>query len=239
LTTYYYNVQIENDAGISYGTEGTFTTTSSVGDPTNFVAIPSATTITLKWNKGTGATNTMLRFSTSTYPNTTADGTLLYLGVLSSYTHTNLTQGMNYYYSIWGQSGGLYSANKATTLGTTMVGVATTYATPPTVTSSAWVSMPSELGLVNLPIYTYVNWIADSYSMPRATFWVFLYLALIVALGVFIYMKAPSNNLLLTGFSMGIMMIFGSLPSPALIPIWATFAYFIFFITVSIVANRY
>ncbi len=238
-TTYYYNVQIENDAGISYGVEGTFTTSTGISEPTNFVAIPNSNSITLVWTKGTGSATTYVKYSTSTYPNTTADGTVVYSGILASYTHTNLTAGTTYYYSAWGASGGLYSTTKATTMGTTSAGAVTANIAVPTVTDSKWVMMPSELGLVNFPFYTFGNWIADTYELPRATFWLACYMLLVVGICMFIYMKAPSNNLLLTGMA-GVMFLgFGTLLSPPLIPIWAAFAFLIAMITIGWVVNRY
>jgi predicted outer membrane repeat protein len=43
----------------------------------------------------------MLRFNTSTYPATTADGTQVYSGTNRMYNHTSLTPGQTYYYSIF------------------------------------------------------------------------------------------------------------------------------------------
>jgi hypothetical protein len=238
-TTYYYNVQIENDAGISYGVEGTFTTSSGISAPTNFAAIPNSNSVTLVWTKGVGSATTYIRYSPSIYPNTTVDGTLLYSGTLASYTQTNLTAGTTYYYSAWGASGGLYSSTKATAMGTTTAGAVIANIPVPTVTGSKWVMMPSELGLVNFPFYTFGNWIADTYSMPRATFWLACYMLLVIGVCMFIYMKAPSNNLLLTGMA-GVMFLgFGTLLSPPLIPIWAAFAFLIVMITIGWVVNRY
>ena len=238
-TTYYFNVQIENDAGISYGIERTFMSSSGLNHPASLVAIPGSTTMTLKWEKIAGSPLTEIRWSTSTFPNTTADGTLLYLGALSSTTHTGLTAGTNYYYSAWGAGGGLFSADKITCLGTTIAGTVPTTLIPPTSTTSAWVAMPSELGLANLPFYSYVNWAFDAYSLPRATGWVMLYVLLCIFVGMVIYMKAPSNNLLMTGIGIGVLLGVGSIFTPPLIPIWATFVFIIIFATIAWVANKY
>jgi hypothetical protein len=241
-TLYYYNVQIENDAGIAYGIEGAFTTTTGLNPPTAFVAIPSVNSIVLTWNKDVTSPLTEVRYSSSTYPNTTADGALCYLGPLSSTTVSNLTIGTNYFFSAWGSGGGLFSTSKVTTLGTTTAGLSPTTLIPPAVTTSMWVAMPSELGLANIPIYSYFNWAFDSYSMPRATGWVILFMFLILILGMLVYMKAPSNNLLLTGVFVGIMLSWGTLigmPNHCLIPIWATFAYWVVFLALTPVMNRY
>jgi hypothetical protein len=238
-TPYFFNVQIENDAGIGYGTELTFTTATGLNPPTNFIAIPYSSTITLSWTQGVGSSLTQVRASPSTYPNTTADGTLVYLGALSSVTYSNLTAGTTYYFSAWGGGGGLFSTSKATTLGTTTAGSVTTFLTVPVASSSTWVAMPSELGLVNFPLYAYGNFAFDAYQMPRATGWVILYVFFCLTIGVLIYMKAPSNNLLLSGMAVGLFLFMGSAVTPALIPLWATFIYVIIFATVAWVANRY
>jgi hypothetical protein len=238
-TTYYFNVQIENDAGISYGVERSFTTSAGINAPTNFVALPNSDSIALVWSKGTGSSITYIRYSPSTYPNTTADGILIYAGALASYTHSNLTAGTTYYYSAWGSTGGLYSTSKATAVGTTTAGAVVTTIAVPTITGSKWVIMPSELGLAGLPIYSLGNWVADTYSMPRATFWLGAYMMLIIVICMFIYMKAPSNNLLLTGLTGVILLGFGTIPTPPLIPIWAAFAFIIIMATIGWVVNRY
>jgi hypothetical protein len=241
-TTYYFNVQMENDSGIAYGVESSFTTSTGLGAPTNFVTIPTGNSITLVWAKGASSPLTYIKVSTSTYPNTTADGSLLYLGALASTTYSNLTAGTTYYFSAWGTSGGFYSAAKATALGTTLAGTTTTTFTMPTPSTSMWVAMPSELGLVNFPFYPYGNWLADSFEVPRATFWLSSYIALMVALGSLIYVKSKSQNLLLTGMGVAFMMIVGSLigmPTNCLIPIWATAAFIIVFVVIGLVVNRY
>jgi hypothetical protein len=241
-TPYFFNVQIENDAGISYGVEGTFTTYTGLNPPTNFIAIPASTSIVLTWNKDVTSPLTEVRMSLSTYPTSISDGTLIYLGALSSATVSGLTIGTTYYFSAWGSGGGIFSSAKATTLGTTTAGTVTTYATPPVASTSMWVAMPSELGLVNFPLYAFMNMAFDAYSMPRATGWVILFVLLTLLLGMVVYMKAPSNNLLLTGSCIGIMLTWGTLigmPTQCLIPIWATVVYWLLFVTIATVMNRY
>jgi hypothetical protein len=238
-TKYYYNVQIANDAGTTYGVESTFTTYSGVAAPTDLIAIPNSNSITLVWTKGVGSAVTYIRYSTSIYPNTTADGLLIYSGALGSYTHTNLTAGTTYYYSAWGMTGTTYSTDKATALGTTTAGATTSIISVPTVTGSKWVSMPSELGLVNFPLYSLGNWVADTYSMPRATFWVGSYMLMVILFCMIIYMKARSNNLLFTGITGVILLGFGTIPTPPLIPIWVAFAFIIILAAIGWVVNRY
>lgn len=237
-TTYYFNAQIENDSGIGYGVEGSFTTETGMGVVTNFVAIPENNKVLLNWTKAPGASNTAIRYSTTTYPNTTADGTLIYSGLYSSYTHTGLNEGQSYYYSAWGLTSGVYSPDKATVLATTTAGVVPTGITVVTATTNKFSVLPSELGLSDFPLYDTGNWVADTFTVPRATFWVFVYLLLVLIIGMVIYIKASANNLLLTLFVVMVFLVVGSLPTPPLIPLWVTFAFVIFVIGVGFTMNR-
>jgi len=237
-TKYYYNVQIENDSGLSTGVESTFTTATGLNPPTNFIAIPSYNSITFTWSNAAGSSLTLVRVSPSTYPNTTADGTLLYLGTLSSCTYSGLTAGQTVYASAWGSSGGFYSAAKATTLGTTTAGASVSYPAPPTLTTNPWTAMPSELGLANFPLYSVGNQLFDTYSMPRATGWVLLYILIVFIIGALIYTKAPTPNLLLVTFTMSILLAFGSILSPPLIPPWLDFFFILTVIVIGWVLNR-
>jgi len=101
----------------TYGSDITFFTVSGTipGAPTGFGASASATEITLSWTPGAGASQTLIRYSTDTYPTSPSSGVQLYLGSGTTVTHTGPAPGTTYYYSAWGESGGLYSENYATT----------------------------------------------------------------------------------------------------------------------------
>lgn len=74
-TTYYFRAQAANSVGSANGSELSFTTTNETGAPTNFVAYPSSTSISLSWTKGSGATNTRVQRQIGSYP-TTVNGSL-------------------------------------------------------------------------------------------------------------------------------------------------------------------
>ena len=118
-TTYHYRaVARYNTTLYLYGADSTFSTgATGLGAPVAFSAESNATQITLGWIKGTGASNTLVRFSTDTYPATRTSGEQIYFGTGTSYVHTGLTPGIPYYYSAWSEAGGTYSTNFATVAG--------------------------------------------------------------------------------------------------------------------------
>jgi len=115
-TTYHYRAAIRYDgASYIYGDDATFTTTvAGLQPPTNFTATRGDTTVSLSWVKASGATNTLVRRSTTAYPTTTSSGVLVYNGIGISKTDTGLTNSQAYYYSAWSESDGVYSGTYAT-----------------------------------------------------------------------------------------------------------------------------
>ncbi len=116
--TYSYRVKSLNSEGWGYGSYKTFQTVGAPtvpGAPPIFSASASATQVTLSWTKGTGAVNTMVRYSTGTYPTTINTGEQIYFGTGSTVLHTPSVADVPHYYSAWSESSGLYSATYATT----------------------------------------------------------------------------------------------------------------------------
>lgn len=77
-------------------------------------AVPTDTTITLTWTTASGATSTVIRYRTDTYPTDPADGTSVYSGTGFQCELSGLTAGTVYYFSAWGYDGVDYSASAAT-----------------------------------------------------------------------------------------------------------------------------
>lgn len=218
-TTYYFNVQIRNDYDSSEGTELSFTTTTGVGTPSNFVAIPSSTSVSLQWAKGTGSTNTMVRYKLGSYPTSVTDGTQVYLGVESSYQHTGLTSGTTYFYWAVGESGGAYSTGNVTVMATTTAVIEGGIEIPEAPTPSSWWQAPDYTRMSGLPFYGIINWICDAFSMPYATGWFFGYMLFVVALiGAAVYKagKKLPNALIVDG----VLMALGSWMG--LVSLWFT-----------------
>jgi hypothetical protein len=101
-TTYYFNVEANNGTYTKTGTVKSFSTESSVGNVSNVIAISTSTTVTLSWNKGTGASVTKIRFMANACPSDNTTGTEIYSGTGMTYEHTGLTAGTDYCYWIKG-----------------------------------------------------------------------------------------------------------------------------------------
>ena len=174
--TYYYRIQIKNSNSTVTSDEITFDTIAAVSlsEPTNLRAFPSATSVSMTWTKGYGSDTTLIRFSTTTFPAATTEGTQVYNSTGSTTEHTGLTAGMTYYYSAWGISGGDTSADYATAVVTTYAysengGMDFEY--PDAI--PGWFQSVNYEALSELePIYSSINGVADSMDMPRATAWV-------------------------------------------------------------------
>lgn len=188
-STYYYNVKIQNSYSTAVGTEGTFTTSSGINEPTNFTAIPSATSISLIWTKGSGSVYTLVRYSNGTYPTATNMGMLAVLSLGGSYTVTGLLPGVTYYFSAWGMTGGIYSAAYTTVMCTTLASDAVT---PPTTANTtintSWTLTPSETNVDKLPLIPiFVNWAATVFNQPVNYLWYFLWIMFGVGFGILFY----------------------------------------------------
>lgn len=189
-TLYYCRVEIKNDAGTVQGSELSFTTYSGIDEPVSITIIPGATTLSISWVKGTGASETLIRKSTGTYPATTADGDYVYLGTGNSVLLTGLTSGATYYISGWGKTAALYSTNKTTQLSTTLAysTVASTLATPDT--PGSLYQEPSDAKISGMPIVgALVTIVSDEYEIPVSmVYYLFLFVVAVIV-GTVIYGK--------------------------------------------------
>ena len=113
---YYYRGQASNSVGTGTGSGGTFITNPNPAYGVS--ATPGNTQVVLAWSKGTGADKTMVRSSTTGYPDTPTDGTQVYFDTGTGETDAGLVNGTTYYYSIWSYAteGGLedYSLDRTT-----------------------------------------------------------------------------------------------------------------------------
>lgn len=197
-TQYSFAASITNSISTQYGNPALqFTTETAVNVPTNFIAIPTSTTVSLSWVKGVGAANTFIRYDTSTYPILTTGGlATVYAGVGNSYLVTGLTPGQNYYFSAWGLTTGFYSASYISVLATCL---STDPAVVPTLpiptTPGSWNLTPSTSAISNMPFSEFANYFADAYDMPQTTMWYGLIIMFSVGAGLFVYWRG-NNNLL-------------------------------------------
>jgi len=196
--TYYFRVSATNDAGTTEGSELSFNTTSPLGPPTNFIGYPESTSIALSWSKGTGSTNTLIRYGETSYPTTNTSGTLAYFGTSSTYTLEGLTSGTTYYFSAWGESGGNYSATYATLLMTTSAGTdADDDAIDIPGQPSRWFTAPDYTTMSGLgPIYDGYNNALDLGQVPRETGWMLGALFLSALFGLVAYLRFGKKMLI-------------------------------------------
>jgi len=122
-TTYHFRAALRYGTSYIYGSDNTFVTLAAppptLSPPGNFrVTGHTDTSLSLAWTRASGATNTVVRSSTTAYPTSPTSGTAVYSGTGSSVTHTGLTTDTVYYYSAWSESGGSYSGTYATATGT-------------------------------------------------------------------------------------------------------------------------
>jgi len=172
-TLYNFRSQAQNDGGANSanGTADQFTTAATVGGPTGFKAFPVDVSVDLTWTKGAGSSNTTIFFSTYDYPETVADGTLIYDGVLNTYTHILLTPGTTYYYTAWGLSGATYSTANVTVMATTMATTPGRDQLPIPVEPPTWFQTANVTKFQDMPFYDLINSHADGLTVPRASWW--------------------------------------------------------------------
>lgn len=217
-TTYYYRVQARNSAGTATSGEITFTTEAGVADPTDLRAFPQATSVSLTWVKGAGSTNSLVRYGTDTYPTSITEGFQVYLGTSSSTTHTGLTAGTTYYYSVWGESGGTYSSSYATAMTTTSAMGVAGEDLPTPGTPTRWLSAPDYTNLSNLLVlYDAVNDTADSLGMPKGTLWMVLALLFATGFGIAVYVVS-GHKMLVGAIALVAALVFGW--AIQIVPFW-------------------
>lgn len=217
-TTYYFATKITNTASSQYGSVLTFLTESGVGIPSNLVALPASTSISISWSKGAGSPYTVVRYSDGGYPATYTDGALAYLGMNTSTTVSGLTAGTNYYISAWGLNAGVYSATPTTsmTMCTTLAydsATTTSGATlePPS-SSSAWIQTPSAAKVENLPLVgELVENNATAYKIPENWLWYFLWVLATTALGIIVYNATGRYNLVAASSVDGVLYVVGAI----------------------------
>lgn len=212
-TLYHFRVQANNSQGTTSGASVDFTTTAGVSAPTNFKAFPSATIVGLTWTKGAGATDTMIRYSETSYPADETEGALAYLGPLASYTITGLTAGHTYYIVAISKSGVDYSAPVqvlATTTAGAPVGEEPTDPTMPT----GWFQSPDHTGLSGLPLYDQMNDLFVAFDIPLASGWFFAAILGCVILGavVFVISRHPTPAVITLAVAMAIASLIKLLP---------------------------
>jgi hypothetical protein len=186
----------------------------------NIYSNPSDTSITLTWAKAAGATSTMVRYKTSAYPTTTADGTLVYNGTSNQVILTGLTAGGRYYFSFWGFDGA-YGA--VTNYGpvSTLAQAIPSGGNSTAGNNSNLPSLPSLPADINQapavpalqlqPFTTIIDYFTtQGLGMPAANAWEWLAIAAIVGAGVMLFVWSR-NFLVAWGVSFVLTWVFASM----------------------------
>lgn len=215
-TLYYFRVEGTNDAGATLGSELTFTTESGVGSPSNLRAYSSTTSISCTWTKGTGSTNSIVRYKVGSYPTTYTDGQSGYSGTSASCAISGLTTGTTYYISVWGESGGTYSSGHSDAMATTSAaGAAGENFSAPN-QPPGWAQEPNPTALSALePFYSIVNNAFGAVSIPVATGWIIITIfgCVFIAGLIFAFTHQFVGALIALMFTMGIGIMLQLLPS--------------------------
>jgi hypothetical protein len=235
-TTYHFKVEIRNDAGSSMGSDLTFTTLVTLDPPEYFVGVPSSTSISLQWVKGSGTDRTLVRRKTGSYPVSVTDGTLVYFDDKSSVSDTGLTEGTSYYYMAWSESSGFYSSNNATILVTTLAPEAGETDIDSPDMPAEWYQSPDYTTMSGFFMYGLINWGADCFGMPYATIWFLIAITISVLMGIIGYNLSKGNGLLVSGLTVAFFLTVFTLMK--LVSMWILLPYYIILATAIIVGER-
>lgn len=206
-TTYYYRAQITNSEGtMTTVASATFDTAAGVADVDILRGYPHETSVNLSWTIAAGASNYMVRYSTTTFPADNTTGSLVYNGSGLATLHNNLTKGTNYYYSIWGYSGDNWSAAGATLLVTTLGGSpAGSDIIDGMVAPSNWFITADYTAMDGLGyFYDTVNWLGTEIGIALNWWWFLIFITIGVVLGTVVAIWGRS----LTAGLMVVLVVF-------------------------------
>ncbi|MFZ3058072.1 MAG: PKD domain-containing protein [Minisyncoccales bacterium] len=111
---YHFRAEASNGRETVVGQDVTFVTKPDA--VTGFTALAAGSNqISLNWNKSASSCYTIVTRKTGSYPNNSADGTVVYYGTGSSVVDSNLANNVWYYYKAWavGCDEGMYSYSDA------------------------------------------------------------------------------------------------------------------------------
>ena len=162
---------------------------------------PSNTAMTITWKIPTGATSSVVRYSTTTFPADPTAGTLAYSGTSFHTKVTGLTPGTTYYISAWASDGATYSATPAqvvTTLHASAVldgGEPVQPTDPFPFPAFQAPQAPDMSGFQLEPISTILAYFQSApggLNMPIANLWETAFIIGLIALGGFLYIKTKN-----------------------------------------------
>jgi hypothetical protein len=193
---------------------------AAVGNVSNLSAVPSATSVSLLWDKASGSTSTVIRYSATTFPADPTDGTSAYGGTSNNCIVSDLTAGTTYYFAAWGYDGADYSTTANTIVMTTKTAYDTGDDVPaPTMPAVAYQVPDSSSWLENFQPFTgAIIAFAEDWGMPRNNMLMSLYSVFIMVLAVLTYWK--TRNVFMA-FGVLLMLTVGGVFGLHLLPWWA------------------
>jgi hypothetical protein len=233
-TTYFFNVQGQNSAGTTTGTEYQFVTGTAVTtlSPSNFVIIPLSTSTSLQWTKPAGFSESRLYYKSGSIPSSNTTGTLLYSGINDYYPHSGLTSGTTYGYLVYGYENGTWSSPAFGSI--TTKGEAATTGLPVPPQPANWFLDTDYTTQNKTFFYPIVNNIADTLSMPRNTAWMTWALGVAMFLGFLVWSASRSMVALTVAVVVGVAL--GT--AQHLIPLVYTLLVLVFGISIIAVRER-
>lgn len=178
-------------AGLAIIMLGVSVASAAPSNVTNFVARPSETTIILTWTIPSGATSTVIRYSTSSFPATPASGSSAYSGSGYQCTLSTLDSGQTYFFSAWGYDGASYSPQAAEiAVSTLAVGIedAENMPSEPSMPSNI-AQAPNASGLSLEPFTTFITIFNAGLGMPVNNLWEILAIGVCTVAGLGTYFK--------------------------------------------------
>ena len=205
-TTYHYRAQIRTSFGTGYGADAEFTTYASAGSPTDMIVTPiSATELGVSWVMGAGATQSIVRYQTGSFPTTYTDGTSAYSGAASSCTIEDLTPGTTYYVRAWGfDTPTYYSTDYAEEVGTTLAGVEGIDIPD----APSWdATMPETSEVDEAPFYDILDWAATYTHFTTNTLILFVFMVVAIMITITAAILSRGSVLITSAVSVGVMAI--------------------------------
>jgi hypothetical protein len=193
---------------------------AAVGNVSNLSAVPSATSISLLWDKASGSTSTVIRYSATTFPADWTDGTSAYGGTSNNCIVSDLTAGTTYYFAAWGYDGADYSTTEETIVMTTKTAYDTGDDIPtPTLPAVAYQVPDSSAWLENFQPFTgAIIAFAEDWGMPQNNMLMSLYSVFIAGLAVLTYWKWRN---VFMAFGVLMVLTVGGVFGLHLLPWWA------------------
>lgn len=227
-TEYHFRFQAKNDTDTTSGNDVDFETVFDA--PSNFLAKTSSyDTIDLTWTPQGDYTD--VYYKLGGYPEDRNDGTRIYFGTGTSYSHSDLSPGTTYFYRAWSwKSGDVWSDDYVEDATTTTSEYAPTEPggvdesnLPDPEAPTNWWSAPTGVNLADWPFFAIVEDAADGMGIPSGTIW--LLISAIIVMVFTIVAWSLTGSLMWTLISSGVAITVTS--AVGICPLWILLIYIV------------